>query len=93
MTVLLISSYIVCIHACTAAFIVHIVYRKMNGRRRGTREESRKQVLDSAWSVEMSKLTREFVASAPPRYPMRALVESSSLDYSSRPPRRTNATC
>ena len=35
----------------------------------------------------------QFVASAPPRYPMRAMVESSSLDYSSRPPRRTNATC
>ena len=29
----------------------------MNGRRRGTREESRKQALDSAWSMEMSKLT------------------------------------
>ena len=29
-----------------------------NGRRRGTREESRKQALDSAWSMEMSKLTR-----------------------------------
>ena len=34
----------------------------MNGRRRGTREESRKQVLDSAWSVEMSKLTRDGTA-------------------------------
>ena len=30
----------------------------MNGRGRGTREESRKQALDSAWSMEMSKLTR-----------------------------------
>ena len=27
MTVLLISSYIVCIHTCTAAFVVHSVYR------------------------------------------------------------------
>ena len=34
----------------------------MNGRRRGTREESHKQVLDSAWSVEMSKLTRDGTA-------------------------------
>ena len=31
----------------------------MNGRRRGTREESRKQALDLAWSMEMSKLTRD----------------------------------
>ena len=31
----------------------------MNRRRRGTREESREQVQDSAWSVEMSKLTRD----------------------------------
>ena len=31
----------------------------MNGRRRGTREESSKQALDSAWSTEMSKLTRD----------------------------------
>ena len=31
----------------------------MNGRRRGTREESRKQALDSAWSMEMSRLTRD----------------------------------
>ena len=34
----------------------------MNGRRRGTREESRKQALDSAWSMEMSKLTRDGTA-------------------------------
>ena len=61
-TVLLISSYIVCIHVCTAAFVVHNVYRLMNRRRRGTREEPREQVLDSAWSVEMSKLTRDGTA-------------------------------
>ena len=34
----------------------------MNGRRRGTREKSRKQALDSAWSMEMSKLTRDGTA-------------------------------
>ena len=34
----------------------------MNGRRRGTREESRKQALDSALSMEMSKLTRDRTA-------------------------------
>ena len=34
----------------------------MNGRGRGTREESRKQALDSAWSMEMSKLTRDGTA-------------------------------
>ena len=34
----------------------------MNGRRCGTREESRKQALDSAWSTEMSKLTRDGTA-------------------------------
>ena len=34
----------------------------MNGRRRGTREESRKQALGSAWSMEMSKLTRDWTA-------------------------------
>ena len=34
----------------------------MNGRRRGTREESRKQALDLAWSMEMSKLTRDGTA-------------------------------
>ena len=28
----------------------------MNGRRSGTREKSRKQALDSAWSMEMSRL-------------------------------------
>ena len=31
-------------------------------RRRGTREESRTQALDSAWSMEMSKLTRDGTA-------------------------------
>ena len=30
----------------------------MNRRRSGIREKSRKQALDSAWSMEMSKLTR-----------------------------------
>ena len=61
MTVLLISSYIVyrAIHICAAAFIVHNVYHR---RRRRTREESRKQALDSAWSMEMSKLTRDETA-------------------------------
>ena len=34
----------------------------MNRRRRGTREESRKQALDSAWSMEISKLTRDGTA-------------------------------
>ena len=34
----------------------------MNRRRRRTREESRKQALDSAWSMEMSKLTRDGTA-------------------------------
>ena len=34
----------------------------MNGRRRGTREESRKQALDSAWNMETSKLTRNGTA-------------------------------
>ena len=61
MTVLLISWYIVCIRICTAAFIVHSVYI-MNGRRSGTREKSRKQALDSAWSMEMSRLTRDGTA-------------------------------
>ena len=58
MAVLLISSYIVCIHICTAASIVPI----MNGRRSGTREKSRKQLLDSAWSMEISRLTRDGTA-------------------------------
>ena len=31
----------------------------MNGRRSGTREKSRKQALDSAWTMEMSRLTRD----------------------------------
>ena len=34
----------------------------MNGRRRGTREGSRKQALDSAWSMDMSKLMRDGTA-------------------------------
>ena len=34
----------------------------MNGRRSGTREKSRKQALDSAWSMEMSRLTRDGTA-------------------------------
>ena len=34
----------------------------MNGRRRGIREESRKQALDSPWSMEMSKLTQDETA-------------------------------
>ena len=44
-----------CIHSAQCVPI-------MNGRRRGTREESRKQALDSAWSMEMSKLTRDGTA-------------------------------
>ena len=34
----------------------------MNGRRRGTREKSRKQALDSVWSMEMSRLMRDGTA-------------------------------
>ena len=34
----------------------------MNGRRSGTREKSRKQALDSAWSMEMGRLTRDETA-------------------------------
>ena len=34
----------------------------MNGRRSGTRKKSRKQALDSAWSMEMSWLTRDGTA-------------------------------
>ena len=34
----------------------------MNGRRSGTREKSCKQVLDSAWSMEMSRLMRDGTA-------------------------------
>ena len=34
----------------------------MNGRRSGTREKSRKQALDSAWSMEMSRMTRDGTA-------------------------------
>ena len=44
-----------CIHS---TYCVPIIY----GRRRGTREESRKQALDSAWSMEMRKLTRDGTA-------------------------------
>ena len=34
----------------------------MNRRRSGTREKSCKQALDSAWSMEMSRLTRDGTA-------------------------------
>ena len=34
----------------------------MNGHRSGTREKSRKQALDSAWSMEMSRLMRDGTA-------------------------------
>ena len=34
----------------------------MNGRRSGTRNKSRKKALDSAWSMEMSRLTRDGTA-------------------------------
>ena len=34
----------------------------MNGRRSGTREKFRKQALNSAWSMEMSRLTRDGTA-------------------------------
>ena len=34
----------------------------MNGRRSGTWENSRKQDLDSVWSMEMSRLTRDGTA-------------------------------
>ena len=34
----------------------------MNGRRSGIREKSRKQALDSAWSMEMCRLTRDGTA-------------------------------
>ena len=53
MTVLLISSYIVCI------YMYCCIQSIMDGRHRGTREESRKQALDSAWSMEMSRLTQD----------------------------------
>ena len=39
-----------------------ICVRIMNGRRSGTREKSRKQALNSAWSMEMSRLTRDGTA-------------------------------
>ena len=54
MTVLLISSYIVCIY-----YMYCCIQSIMNGRHRGTREESRKQELDSAWIMEMSRLTQD----------------------------------
>ena len=34
----------------------------MNGRRSGTRKKFRKKALDSAWSMEMSRLTRDGTA-------------------------------
>ena len=34
----------------------------MNGRRSGTRKKSRKQALDSAWSMDMSRLARDGTA-------------------------------
>ena len=34
----------------------------MNGRRSGTWEKSRKQALDSAWSMDMSRLMRDGTA-------------------------------
>ena len=53
-----------------ANIIVHSMYtymyccihKIMNGRRSRTRERSRKQALDSAWSKEMSRLTRDETA-------------------------------
>ena len=45
-----------CIHS------THKCVRIMNGRRSGTREKSRKQALGSAWSMEISKLTRDGTA-------------------------------
>ena len=39
----------------------------MNGRRSGTLEKSRKQALDSAWSMEMSRLTRDGTLETVPR--------------------------
>ena len=44
---------------------IHSTYKCvpiMNGRRSGTREKSRKQALDSAWSMEMSRMTRDGTA-------------------------------
>ena len=44
---------------------IHSTYkcvRIMNGRRSGTREKSRKQALGSAWSMEISRLTRDGTA-------------------------------
>ena len=45
---------------------IHSTYKCvpiMNGRRSGTREKSRKQALvDSVWSMEMSRLTRDGTA-------------------------------
>ena len=48
------------VHCC-----IHSTYKClpiMNGRRSGTREKSRKQALDSAWSMEMSRLMRDSTA-------------------------------
>ena len=39
----------------------------MNGRRSGNREKSNKQALDSAWNMEMSRLTRDGTAEHVPR--------------------------
>ena len=48
-----------------ANIIVHstsICLPIMNGRRSGTREKSRKQALDSAWSMEMSRMMQNGTA-------------------------------
>ena len=53
-----------------ANIIVHSMYtymyccihKIMNRRHSGTREKSRKQALDSAWGMEMSRLTRDGTA-------------------------------
>ena len=64
MTVLLISWYVhSLVNISTAAFIVHTVMctdNKWTPTRNS--EESRKQALDSAWSMEMSNLTRDATA-------------------------------
>ena len=60
MTVLLISFYIVC--RARVYKYMYCCLLIMNGRRRGTREESRKQALDSAWNMKMSRLTRDGTA-------------------------------
>ena len=58
MTVLLISSYIVCRAVHTELYALLHSYIMCTE----TREESRKQALDLAWSMEMSKLTRDGAA-------------------------------